>query len=397
MKYVILQPDGVADAPLAELDGRTPLEYAQTPNMDRVATHGMFGMTRTIPAGLPPGSDVGTMSILGYDPRRYHTGRSPIEAASMGVALGADDVAFRCNLVTIAAGTMQDFTAGHIPSEQATEIVRDLNQQLGGDGIEFHPGVSYRHLMVWRHGKAAMHTTPPHDITDRNVAAYLPTGEGADVLQRLMTASQDLLAHHRVNSERRERGERAATSVWLWGQGKRPALPTMRERFGIRGCVISAVDLVNGLGVLAGLEVIKVPGVTGFLDTNYRGKQEYGLRALGDTDLLFLHVEATDETGHMGAVDKKVQAIEDFDRQIVGPILAGLRAFDDWRLLLMPDHATPCALKTHSADPVPFAVLRAGDLERARPPRGYDERTAAAAGLVIDEAHSILPAHVLTN
>lgn len=397
MKYVILQPDGVADLPIAELDGQTPLEHAETPNMDRVATHGLLGMTHTIPDGLPPGSDVGTMSILGYDPRRYHTGRSPIEAASMGVELGPEDVAFRCNLVTIAAGAMQDFTAGHIPTDQASAIVHDLNRQLGGNGIEFHPGVSYRHLMVWRHGKTAMSTTPPHDITDRSVSEYLPSGDGAHVLQQLMSASQELLAQHPVNRGRRERGERPATSVWLWGQGKRPALPTLHNRFGVRGCVISAVDLVNGLGVLAGLEVIKVPGVTGFLDTNYQGKQEYGLRALRETDLLFLHVEATDEAGHMGAVDKKIQAIEDFDSKIVGPLLVGLRQFSEWRLLLMPDHATPCALKTHSADPVPFAVLGSTDLQTPRPPRGYSERAAAAAALVVHEAHTIVPTHLLKS
>jgi 2,3-bisphosphoglycerate-independent phosphoglycerate mutase len=397
MKYVILQPDGVADLPIKELGNRTPLEAANTPHMDRVATHGFFGMTHTIPNGYPPGSDVGTMSILGYDPRQYHTGRSPIEAASMGIDLGADDVAFRCNLVTIDNGVMQDFTAGHISTEEASQIIRDLHRELGGNGIEFHPGVSYRHCLVWRHGKTAMLTTPPHDITDRAVAEHLPAGEGAEVLRRLMAASQDLLASHPVTQARRARGARAATSIWLWGQGKRPAVPTLEARFGIHGAVISAVDLVNGLGVLAGLEVIKVPGVTGFLDTNYQGKQEYGLRALQDKDLVFIHVEATDETGHMGAVDKKIQAIEDFDSKIVGPVLAGLQRFPAWRLLMMPDHATPCALKTHSSDPVPFVVLEKEDLQRARAARGYDERSAAASGLLIPQAHNIVPQHLLKD
>jgi 2,3-bisphosphoglycerate-independent phosphoglycerate mutase len=395
MKYVILQPDGVADLPLKELGDRTPLEYANTPNMDRVATHGTFGLTHTIPAGLPPGSDVGTMSILGYDPAQYHTGRSPIEAASMGVALAPDDVAFRCNLVTIDNGVMRDFTAGHITTDEAAQIVRDLQRALGRDGIEFHPGVSYRHLLVWRHGKVAMQTTPPHDITDRGVAEYLPAGDGADRLNHLMKASQEILSRHTVNEARRARGERTATSIWLWGQGKRPALPTLHQRFGIHGSVISAVDLVNGLGVLAGLEVIKVPGVTGFLDTNYQGKQEYGLRALRDKDLVFVHVEATDEAGHMGSIEKKVQAVEDFDAKIVGPILEGLRAFERWRLLLMPDHATPCALKTHSADPVPFVVLDGRDLEQPRDSRQYSERAAAATGVVVQAAHHILPQHLL--
>jgi 2,3-bisphosphoglycerate-independent phosphoglycerate mutase len=352
-------------------------------------------MTHTIPDGYPPGSDVGTMSILGYDPRHYHTGRSPIEAASIGVALGPDDVAFRCNLVSIEGGVMRDFTAGHIATDDATQIIRDLDQQLGGNGIEFHPGVSYRHLLVWRGGKTGMHTTPPHDITDQTVAEHLPRGDGAEVLLSLIEASQQLLVHHPISRQRRERVERAATSIWLWGQGKRPAVPTLHERFGLHGAVISAVDLVNGLGVLAGLQVIKVPGVTGFLDTNYRGKQEYGLRALREKDLVFIHVEATDETGHMGAVDKKIQAIEDFDREIVGPVLAGLAAFSDWRLLMMPDHATPCALKTHAPDPVPFVVLNARDLDTAHEPRSYNEPAGAATGLVVPHAHDIVPVYLL--
>jgi 2,3-bisphosphoglycerate-independent phosphoglycerate mutase len=395
MKYVILQPDGVADRPIAELGDRTPLEYARTPHMDRLANYGMLGMTHTIPDGFPPGSDVGTMSLLGYDPRRYHTGRSPIEAASMGVELAPHDVAIRCNLVCIEDGVMQDFTAGHISTEEAAQIVRDLQRQLGTNGLEFYPGVSYRHLLVWRDGKADMRTTPPHDITDRAVAEYLPAGEGAEVLRRLMETSQNLLAEHAVNRARRERGQRPATSIWLWGQGKRPALPTLRQRFGLEGAVISAVDLVNGLGVLAGLEVIKVPGVTGFLDTNYEGKASYGLRALETKDLVFVHVEATDETGHMGAVDKKIQAIEDFDSRIVGPILEGLRAVPEWRLLLTPDHATPCALKTHSPDPVPFVIAASRDLESAPATRGYNERAAAGTGLVVREAHTLVPDYLV--
>ncbi len=395
MKYVVLQPDGVADRPIAALGGRTPLEYARTPHMDRLAACGTLGMTHTIPEGLPPGSDVGTMSLLGYDPRRYHTGRSPIEAASMGVELGADDVAFRCNLVCVADGVMQDFTAGHISTAEAAQIIGEIQAQLGNDVFEFHPGVSYRHLLVWRGGKSAMRTTPPHDITDRAVAEYLPAGDGAAELRRLMEASQDILAVHSINRARRERGERPATTIWLWGQGKRPALPTMRERFGIAGAVISAVDLVNGLGVLAGLEVIKVPGVTGFLDTNYQGKASYGLRALRSKDLVFIHVEATDETGHMGAVDKKVQAIEDFDSKIVGPILEGLREIPEWRMLLMPDHATPCALKTHSPDPVPFIVAAARNLGSAAATRGYNEPAAVATGLVVREAHTLLPQYLV--
>jgi len=396
MKYVILQGDGMADWPVAELGNKTPLEYARTPHMDRIASQGVLGLTHTIPAGYPSGSDVGTMSLLGYDPRRYHTGRSPIEAASMGVELGPQDVAFRCNLVTLGAGPdgaegMVDFSAGHISSSEAAELIEAVNHELGGDDVEFYPGVSYRHLMVWHNGREKMRTTPPHDITGKPTAGCLPEGEGGERLRDLMGRSRAILAAHPVNRRRRENGHKPASSIWLWGQGRRPAVPTVRERFGLSGSVISAVDLVRGLGVLAGLEVINVPGATGFLDTNYLGKAEYGLASLRDKDLLFLHVEAPDEAGHMGAADKKVQALEDFDEKVVGVILRGLQDFPAWRVLVMPDHATPVAIKTHSPDPVPFAILSAEDAKSgARKPVSYNEPSAAGTGVVVPEAWTIM-------
>lgn len=397
MKYVVLQGDGMADEPIAELGGKTPLEAARTPNLDRMASYGILGQTRTIPAGLPPGSDVGTMSVLGYDPRRYHTGRSPIEAASMGVELGPDDVAFRCNLVTLetpegGVEVMRDFAGGHIPTEEAREIVLDLHREMGRDGLEFYPGVSYRHLLVWRGGQYGMRTTPPHDLSDKPVGNAFPQGADADTLCTLMERSRALLAAHPVCQARLARGERAPTAIWLWGQGKRPALPTFRERFGLAGSVIAAVDLVNGLGVLAGLERVAVPGATGFLDTNFRGKAEYGLRALDAREFLFLHVEAPDEGGHLGDPRKKVEAIENFDEKVVGTILEGLRAgSDEWRVLVMPDHPTPCALKTHTSDPVPFLVYVSSDERKARSAgRGYHERDAREQGIFIPDAHTIL-------
>ena len=397
MKYVVVQGDGMADEPIAELGGKTPLEHARTPNLDQMAARGILGLTRTIPRGLPPGSDVGTMSVLGYDPARYHTGRSPIEAASMGVELGPDDVAFRCNLVTLetlegGSEIMRDFAGGHPPTEEAAEIVRDLQRALGRDGLEFHPGVSYRHLLVWRGGESRMRTTPPHDLSDKPVAGHFPDGPGADVLRDLMERSRRLLAEHPVCQARSARGERAPTSIWLWGQGKRPRVPTLRERFGVEGSVIAAVDLVNGLGVLAGLERIAVPGATGFLDTNFRGKAEYGLRALEARDFLFLHVEAPDEGGHMGDAQKKVEAIENVDEKVVGPLLEGLRAAGGaWRMLVMPDHPTPCALKTHTAEPVPFVVYVSSDDQKPRGlSRGYNERDAREQGIFIPEAHTLL-------
>jgi 2,3-bisphosphoglycerate-independent phosphoglycerate mutase len=314
----------------------------------------------------------------------------------MGVELGPEDIAFRCNLVTLGTGPdgeeiMADFAADHIASVEAAELIKTINAELGGGDVEFHPGVSYRHLMVWHKGKEKMRTTPPHDITGKPTAGCLPAGEGAERLWELMEQSRAILAAHPVNRQRQESGHKPASSIWLWGQGRRPALPTVKERFGLEGSVISAVDLVRGIGVLAGLRVINVPGATGFFDTNYLGKGQYGLESLQHRDFLFLHVEATDEAGHLGAADKKVRALEDFDEKVVGTILDGLHEFPAWRVLLMPDHATPVALKTHSADPVPFAILSSDDVrDDIRRPVSYNESSARATGLVIPGAWTIM-------
>ena len=385
----------MADYPLEALGGKTPLEAARTPNMDWLAVHGVYGVAHVIPEGFPPGSDVGNMSIMGYDPAVYHTGRSPLEAASMGVALGSNDIAFRCNLVTLGAdsnGTfMEDFTSGHISTEEAADVIRDLDRELGGDGIEFFPGVSYRHLMVWRAGREGMETTPPHDITDQKTAPYMPKGDGAERLLELMTASQRILAGHPVNKKRQAEGHRQATSIWLWGQGRAPQLPPLTRRFGIKGGVISAVDIIHGLGVYAGLERIDVPGITGFLDTNYVGKGEYAVRSLEKNDLVFVHVEATDEAGHMGDVEKKIQALEDFDEKVVGTVLKGMAHRKDYRILLMPDHPTAIALKTHVADPVPFVLFSAED-PQDNGNVGYNEKDAAATGIVAKKAYRLIEA-----
>jgi 2,3-bisphosphoglycerate-independent phosphoglycerate mutase len=394
VKYVIIHGDGMADWPCAELDGRTPLEAARKPNMDSIAARGRLGMVATIPTGMAPGSDVGTMTMLGYDPARYHTGRAPIEAASMGIALGPDDVVFRMNLVALAAGAggapeMLDFTSGHITSEEAALIVADLRAALAGDGIEFFNGVSYRHLMVWRDGEPGATLTPPHDITGQPVAGHLPEGPGAGRLRALMERAAAILKDHPVNRARREAGKCAATDVWFWGQGKRPAVPTLRERFGVEGSVISAVDLVNGLGRLAGLELIKVPGATGYLDTDYAAKGRYGIDALKRRDFLLLHIEAPDEAGHMGRADLKAEAIERIDELIVGPLLRALPDFGEWALLLMPDHATPSKLKTHSSEPVPFAIIRAGD-DGSNAGRRYTEADAARTGVEVHAGYKLI-------
>ena len=395
MKFVVVQGDGMADRPLEVLGGKTPLEAAHIPNMTRMAANGILGVTPTIPNGMSPSSDVGTMSILGYDPRLYHTGRSPIEAASMGVDLGPDDIACRCNLVTIGQSddgeVMVDFTAGHIGSEDAALLLGDLGERITGDDIEIHAGVSYRNLLVWRGGVGDMKTTPPHDITDRPIAGHLPTGSGAARLQELMDGSRAVCSEHAVNVARRSRGEREATQIWLWGQGRKPHLPTLRERFGLSGAVIAAVDLVNGLGVLAGLDRVDVPGATGYLDTDYGAKAEHALRALVDHDFVFVHVEAPDEAGHMGDAGAKVSAIEAIDSLIIGRLLAGLQAFGDWRLMVLPDHATPCALKTHTEDPVPFAVFSSADICKTRgTTRRYTEADARDQGIFIPDGHTVL-------
>jgi 2,3-bisphosphoglycerate-independent phosphoglycerate mutase len=401
MKYVIIHGDGMADWSCDELGGKTPLEAAYKPNMDLIATRGRLGMVATIPDGMPPGSDVGTMAMLGYDPTRYHTGRAPIEAASRGISLGPDDVVFRMNLVSLQPGTdgaaiMHDFTSGHITSGEAAEIVSDIGRELAGNGIEFFNGVSYRHLMVWRNGPSRIQLTPPHDITGKPVTPYLPAGEGAERLNAMMTRSGEILRAHRVNRKRQAEDKTVATSVWFWGQGKRPAVPTLNARFGVDGCVISAVDLVNDLGRLAALNVVTVPGATGFLDTDYGAKARYGLDSLKAHDFLLLHIEAPDEAGHMGRPDLKVEALESIDALILGPMLRGLPALGDFRLLLMPDHATPSKLKTHSNEPVPFAIVNSSELYGTdeRPfggsVRRYTEADAAQTHVLIGAGHRLI-------
>ena len=394
MKYVIIHGDGMADWPCDELGGKTPLEAANKPNMDLLATRGELGLVATIPPGMPSGSDVGTMTMLGYDPARYHTGRAPIEAASQGIELAPDDVVFRMNLVSLNPGVdgalmMDDFTSGHITSEEAATIVADLQAQLAGNGIEFHNGVSYRHLMVWHGGPNGARLTPPHDITGKPAGPHLPEGEGAERLRAIMDRAAAILREHPVNRTRVAAGKPAATSVWFWGQGRRPAVPTLKERFGIEGSVISAVDLVNGLGRLAGLERIKVPGATGFLDTDYAAKARYGLKALERRDFLLLHIEAPDEAGHMGRADLKREAIERIDELIIGPLLRDLPALGEFRLLLMPDHATPCKLKTHSNEPVPFAMLAPASSSHA-PARRYTEAEAARTGVSVTDGYRLI-------
>lgn len=401
MKYIILLGDGMADRPHAMLGGKTCLEAAKTPNLDQLATAGQVGMVHTVPDGFSPGSDVANLTVMGYDPRKYYTGRSPLEAASIGVELAPEDVAFRCNLVTLritggmtAGGgrraVMEDFSAGHISSQEARALIEEVDGRLGTDRIRFYPGVSYRHLMVWKGGNDGIECTPPHDIQDKEIQDYLARGEGDETINRLMEASVDLLTAHPVNRKRLENGKRAANSIWLWGQGRRPSMPTFREKYGLEGAMISAVDLTKGIGIYAGFEVIDVPGATGWIDTNYVGKAEHALWALKTRDIVYVHVEAPDEAGHTGDLKNKMKAIEDFDEFIVGNIMHGMKQFDEYRILVLPDHPTPLELRTHSSEPVPF-VLFDNRQERTGDPVHYDERIALRKdALIFKEGYQLM-------
>jgi 2,3-bisphosphoglycerate-independent phosphoglycerate mutase len=393
MKYIILIGDGMGDYPIPELNGKTPLQAAATPHMDRLASLGELGLARTIPVDMEPGSDIANLAIMGYDPVEYHTGRAPLEAAALGVTLKPDEVAFRCNLVTLKAETggiyMEDYAAGHIASEEAKVLIQALETELGANGRHFYPGVSYRHLLVWDQGDAAWKTYPPHDWSGQEVGHLMTPDGGRGPLWGLISASWRVLQTHDLNMRRRVAGKKPANSIWLWGQGKAPALPTLPERFGLTGAVISAVDLIRGIGLYAGLTPIKVPGATGYLDTNYEGKVEAALKALETMDFVFIHVEAPDEAGHKGELKLKLQAIEDFDRRVVGPLMEGLRKLGDHRLLVMCDHLTPISVKTHTPEPVPFVLYdsrQAGDRRR-----GYTEADAAASGVTLEHGADLLP------
>jgi 2,3-bisphosphoglycerate-independent phosphoglycerate mutase len=358
MKTIVLVGDGMGDRPCPVLQNRTPLQAANIPNMRRIAAAGKLYLADTVPGGLPPGSDVANLGLLGYDAREFYSGRAPIEAAGAGIPLAPDDVAIRCNLVHIAGDTMVDYSSGHISNEDALPLIEALQEALGGEGLTFHPGVQYRHLVIWKNGPAEPVTQPPHDILEQNITPYLPQGKGAEDLQRLMDASKAVLADHPVNLARKARGDVPVTQIWLWGQGPALQLPTYADLYNMTGTVITAVDLVRGLGVLAGLDTPKVPGATGWIDTNYAGKVAYALEALKTQDFVYVHVEAPDECGHVGDATLKTEAIEAFDARVVGPIWREMEARGEpYRLLVTMDHRTPVEIRGHSAEPVPLATL----------------------------------------
>jgi 2,3-bisphosphoglycerate-independent phosphoglycerate mutase len=399
MKYAIIIPDGCADEPQEALGGKTPLQAAHKPNMDRIARTGVVGRSNNVPEALTPASDVATLSLFGYDPLVVYTGRSPLEAAAMGIDLGPNDWAIRCNLVTIDNDEMRDFTAGHISTEEGRQLIRDLSDHLGDpapDGtsqLELYAGVSYRHCLVYRARTTApfskeTKTQPPHDIPDRPIAGYLPTGPGSDLLRDLMMKSRQVLENHPINLARLEGRKRPATQIWLWGQGQAPALEPFAKVYGKNGAIISAVDLVRGVGILLGWTRIDVPGTTGYLDTDYAAKGRYGVAALKDHDLVCVHIEAPDEASHEGKADAKVKALEEIDRHIVGPLLEALPRYGEWRILVSPDHRTPLRTRAHAHGAVPFAVAGTGVVSKGQP--SYDEQVAAGSDLAFAKGHELM-------
>ncbi|MEA4888487.1 MAG: cofactor-independent phosphoglycerate mutase [Clostridiaceae bacterium] len=414
MKHVIFLGDGMADRPLDSLGNRTPLMAAVKPNMDRIAREGLAGMVRTVPEGLAPGSDTANMSVMGYDPRLYYTGRSPLEAISMAVDMSAGDVAFRCNLVTLSESgpsaaacayderIMVDYSSDEIGSDEAARLIETVNRHFADDQLRFYPGKSYRHCLIWKQGPTEMTLTPPHDILTRPIGAYLPSGPGAGRLLDMMKASPDFLADHPVNKARRQRRLNPANAIWIWGQGTKPELPDLSDHYGLQGTVISAVDLVRGLGLCAGLHVVDVPGATGNIHTNFRGKAQAAIDELArGQNYIYIHVEAPDECGHRAEIENKVRSIELIDRQIIEPVwdyleTQRLATGENYRLMVLPDHPTPLSLRTHTGDPVPFACYSSDRRDR-KPAAAYDEHACSQTGCHIEEGYQLLSRFVLTG
>ncbi|MFH0781664.1 MAG: cofactor-independent phosphoglycerate mutase [Pseudomonadota bacterium] len=399
MKYLILVGDGMGDYPVAELAGRTPLEAAAIPMIDELCRRGEFFLTRTVPHGFPPGSDVANMSLMGYDPALYYTGRAPLEAAAMGISLADDETAFRCNLVTLDPGendrmTMRDFCAGHISNQEAHILIAALEAECATATFHFKPGVSYRHLVVFKGEHPGFVTVPPHDHIEKDVTSHWQSYRTEPAWKELLDKAGTVLANHPVNLARIRAGKNPASQIWLWGEGKMPSTPTLTKRFNISGSMISAVDLLKGLGVVGGLSVINVPGATGYIDTNYEGKAQAASQALRDGDFVFVHLEAPDEAGHQGSLSDKMTAIEDFDRRIVRPIVTDLRnQREDFRVIVTMDHFTPLALRTHVSDPVPTLLYDSRELQQGSG-LPFSEKTCrehdAIAANGLDAGHQLI-------
>lgn len=394
MKYIVMLGDGMADYPVEALGGKTPLEVAKKPNIDRLARGGRLGMVKTVPDGLKPGSDVANLSAMGYDPLKCYTGRSPLEAVSIGIQMDDTDVAFRCNLVTLsddaeyAEKTMVDYSSGEITTAEAAELIRAVDEAFRTDEILFYPGISYRHCMIWHQGPVGLNLTPPHDISDRKITEYLPQNP---VILDLMKRSYEILKAHPINQDRMARGLNPANSIWLWGEGTRPGVTGFEAAYGVKASVISAVDLIKGIGLCAGMKVIGVEGATGNIDTNFKGKGEAALKTLLDgQDLVYIHVEAPDECGHHGDLEGKIQAIERIDQDIVGPLLKGLEeAGEDYSILVMPDHPTPISIKTHISDPIPYLLYCSTDVTDSGIDT-YTEKTGKSTGVYVEPGYLLM-------
>lgn len=384
----------MADYPVEALGGKTPLEVAKKPNIDRLARGGRLGMVKTVPDGLKPGSDVANLSAMGYDPLKCYTGRSPLEAVSIGIQMDDTDVAFRCNLVTLsddaeyAEKTMVDYSSGEITTAEAAELIRAVDEAFRTDEILFYPGISYRHCMIWHQGPVGLNLTPPHDISDRKITEYLPQNP---VILDLMKRSYEILRDHPINQDRMARGLNPANSIWLWGEGTRPGVTGFEAAYGVKASVISAVDLIKGIGLCAGMKVIEVEGATGNIDTNFKGKGEAALKTLLDgQDLVYIHVEAPDECGHHGDLEGKIQAIERIDQDIVGPLLKGLEeAGEDYSILVMPDHPTPISIKTHISDPIPYLLYCSTDVTDSGIDT-YTEKTGKSTGVYVEPGYLLM-------
>lgn len=397
MKYVVVLYDGMADYPVPALGGKTPMMVAEKPNFDRMAKHGTVGLVRTVAPGLTPGSDVANLSVMGYDPCLYYTGRSPLEAVSMGIKLSDTDVALRCNLVTLSdeedysEKTMVDYCAGDISSEEAAEIIKTVEEKLGNDIFAFYSGVSYRHCLVWHGGKTEIgKLTPPHDISGRKIGGYLNKNPDAAGLLELMEKSCEILKDHPVNLKRISEGKRPANAIWLWGQGSRPSLPSFEKLYGVKGSVISAVDLLKGIGICAGMKTPDVEGATGYIDTNFEGKAQKAVEELENgSDFVYIHIEAPDECGHRNEPENKVKAIELIDSRVLPIVLEALEKYDDYKVMILPDHPTPIVTGTHASDPVPFMIYHKKD-EKDSGVDSINEETASKTGLFIEEGPSLM-------
>ncbi len=403
MKYIVVLGDGMADYPVPELDNKTPLTVAKKPNIDMLASQGEIGLSTTLYADMPTGSDVATLSVLGYDPRKYYTGRSPIEALGLNLPIDKDDTIFRCNFVTLSDEEafedkrMLDYSAGKITNEEAHELISAINAELGTDIIKFFNGVSYRHIMTWRGIEYDYTMIPPHDITDKAIGDHLPKGKYAETVLGMMKKSVEILSNHSVNKKRIEKGLYPANCIWLWGEGKKPEFITFKEKYGVGGSVITAVPLINGLAAGLELNSIEVEGATGLFDTNYSGKAQAALEAIdrGD-DFVFVHIEAPDECGHDGEIEHKVKSIENIDELIVKAIKEGMDKRNiPYRMLIMPDHATPLNLRTHTTDPVPYIIYDSTDIKNN--PVSYNEDTAASSGKKFDHGYNLMPYFLQNN